>query len=91
MTATTTQLPALLSITELALLLKLPRHVIRDHVDAGRIPTFKLGPRDASGRQKRQISLAALRKDFPELWDAVMLMSESYDAAIAANRDDDDY
>lgn len=86
----TSQLPALLSITELALLLKLPRHVIRDHVDAGRIPTFKMGPSDARGRQKRVVSLAALRKDFPELWEAVMMMSEGYDAAVLAIAADED-
>lgn len=84
------QLPALLSITELATLLGLPRHVIRDHADAGRIPTFKVGPKDGIGRQKRQVSLAALREHFPELWDAVMLKAEAYDAALFPANDADD-
>ena len=71
-------LPAVLSITELAALLGVPRHMIRDHADAGRIPTFRLGG-DAG---KRLVSLAALRRDFPELWDAVMLKADAYEASV---------
>lgn len=80
-------LPALLSITELSELLDMPRHVIRDHVAAGRIPSTTFGDHK---KAKRYVSVAALRTAFPELYEAVMLKGEAYAAAKAARADADE-
>ena len=75
------QLPAVLSLTEFAALLGVRRHVVRDHAAAGRIPTFKMG-------RRLLVSMAKLRKEFPDLWEAVLLKSEAYDAAVFNDTDE---
>lgn len=66
-------LPAELSVTELALLLNVPRERIRRRVDSGRIPSTKTGDGSTS---KRVIYLATLRRELPELYDAVLLKAQ---------------
>lgn len=78
-------LPAILSLTELATLLGLPRHAIRDLVESGALPSFQA---TGSGG-KRRVSLAALREHKPDWYAAVMFKADAYETSVFADDADE--
>lgn len=66
-------IPAFMSITQFADLLGLPRKMVAYRVDAGTIPSMKMG---AGRNARRWVSIARLKQSFPELWDAVLMKAD---------------
>lgn len=62
-------LPSEMSVTELATVLQISRKQLRRRVEHGTIPTHRVGP---GPRSKRVVLLEDLRRQFPELYDAVV-------------------
>lgn len=73
--------PVDFTITEFAALVGRPRHVIAYLCQTGQLPALKLG----RGRNcKLRIPVAALRRDFPDLWEA---LAQNVDLARELERD----
>ncbi len=72
----TMALPAELSITHLAELLGLERHVVEHRVEQGTIPSYKVG---LGKNSKRVVNLETLRVRFPDLYEAVVMRSDALD------------
>jgi excisionase family DNA binding protein len=67
------ELPAYLTITQLADVLGLTRRSVRYRVEKGTIPSTKMGDERTA---RRVVFLATLKRDFPELWEAVVMKTD---------------
>lgn len=67
------ELPAWLTISQLAAILGLSRRAVAYRVRKGTIPSKKLGPARTA---QRVVFLATLEREFPELWQAIILKTD---------------
>ncbi len=72
------ELPVEMTISELAVALGLRRHVVRDYVRNGQLPTRRRGPK----KRRIVIPLIELRDAMPSLWEEL--------ARRLLEREDDD-
>lgn len=72
-----TFIPGEFSITELAAVLGVSRHIIQYRVKTGVLPSKRYSK---SPRAKRVIPTAQLKEHHPEIWDAIVLTQHVMDA-----------